>query len=101
MGKYTKNAKGVINHLFQYKLGQNPEPKLDNYLYETFDAFVRNKEHIVIDLDYLSDGKESMYKLIMHSIEYKNELKDDSDKTNLIRPVFASISSIFSKGKTL
>merc|ERR1712228_605586 len=24
--KYPKNAKGVIKHLFKYKLGQNPEP---------------------------------------------------------------------------
>merc|ERR1712228_247340 len=92
MGKYTKNAKGVIHHLFQYKMGQNPEPKMDNYVYETFDAFVRNKEHIVINLNYLRQyAKESMYKLIVHSIEENNELKDDSDKTNLIRPIFAAI----------
>merc|ERR1712228_1144662 len=48
--KYPKNAKGVINHLFKYKLGQNPEPKMDSYLYETFDGYTRNKEHIIINL---------------------------------------------------
>merc|ERR1712228_462240 len=96
--KYTKNAKGVIDHLFKYKLGQNPKPRMDNYLYETFDAFIRNKEHIAINLEYLSQAKESMYKLIMHSIERNNNLKDDSDKTNLIRPVLAEI---FSNVKTI
>merc|ERR1712228_1128220 len=67
--KIDKNAKGVIDHLFKYKLGQNPEPKMDNYLYETFDGFIRNKEHIVITLWSLNRAKESMCKLIMHSIE--------------------------------
>merc|ERR1712228_871055 len=96
--KYPKNAKGVIDHLFQYKLGQNPEAKMDNYLYETFDAFVQNKEHIVIDLLFLRNAKESMYKLITHSIEQGEELKDDSDKTNLIQSVFAAI---FKKAETV
>ena len=93
-----KNAKGVIYHLFKYKLGQNPEPKMDKYLYETFDAFVRNKEHIFINLEYLRRAKESMYKLLMHSIEKGDEFKDDSDETNLIRPACATI---FKKTKTL
>merc|ERR1712228_823167 len=66
--KPGKNAKGVISHLFKYKLGQNPEPKMDKYLYETFDAYTRNKEHIMINLNELSDAKESMYQIIIHSI---------------------------------
>merc|ERR1712228_252332 len=94
-----KNAKGVIDHLFQYKLRQNPQPKMDNYLYETFDAFIQNKEHIVINLWFLEKyAKESMYKLIMHSIEGGKKLRDDSNKANLVRPVFAAI---FCKTKTV
>ena len=96
--KPGKNAKEVIEHLFKWKLGQNPEPKMDNYLYETFEAFVRNKEHIMIDIEYLSYAKESMYKLIMHSIEKENKVKDDSDGTNLIRD---ELATIFQKAKTV
>merc|ERR1712228_686642 len=87
-----------IEHLFKWKMGQNPEPKMNNYLYETFEAFIRNKEHIMIDLYYLNRAKESMYKLIMHSIEEHDELKDDTDETNLVRCEFATI---FQKAKTV
>merc|ERR1712228_305280 len=93
-----KNAKGVIEHLFKWKMGQNPEPKMDNYLYETFEAFIRNKEHIMIRLYYLEDAKESMYKLIMHSIEKEIKLRDDLDKTNLVR---CDLATIFDKAKTV
>merc|ERR1712228_275530 len=55
-----KNAKGIIEHLFKYKLGQNPEPKMDSYLYETFDGYTRNKEHIMINFYNLRNAKESM-----------------------------------------
>merc|ERR1712228_555751 len=89
--KPGKNAKGVLKHLFKWKMGQNPEPKMDNYLYETFEAFIRNKEQIMIDLANLNLAKESMYKLIMHSIKHGAQSKDESDKTNLIRYELASI----------
>merc|ERR1712228_894972 len=96
MGKYLKpgkNAKGVINHLFKYKLGQKPEPKMDNYLYETFDGYTQNKEHIEINLWYLSEAKESMRKLIIHSIQ-----KGDNEKTNLLKN---DICAIFPNVKTV
>merc|ERR1712228_122903 len=96
--KPGNNAKRVIEHFFKWKKGQNPQPKMDKYLYETFEAFIRNKEHIMINLWNLSHAKESMYKLIMHSIEGGKELKDDTDKTNLIRN---EIAAIFQKAKTV
>merc|ERR1712228_161273 len=91
-------AKGIFNHLFQYKLGQKPEPKMGSYLYETFDAYTRNKEHIMINLDYLSQAKESMYKLIIHSIEEGEDIKADNNKTNLLKD---DICAIFTNIKTV
>merc|ERR1712228_1046894 len=98
--KYPKNAKGVIEHLFKYVLGQNPQPKMDKYLYETFDAFVQNKEHIIIDSFSLQRATESMCKLIMHSLVGRddNKYKNDNDKTNLVR---SELAAIFPKAKAV
>merc|ERR1712228_856694 len=98
--KPGKNAKGIIDHLFKYKLAQKPELKMDSYLYETFDGYTRNKEHIQIYLDDLSKAKQSMRKLIIHSIEEgKKFFRADNDKTNLLKndicAIFPNIKTVY------
>merc|ERR1712228_1132390 len=69
--KISKSGKALIEHLFRYKTGQSKMKKeMDTYLYELFEGYIQNKEHIMINLYFL---------------EY------DDDKTNLIRQVLADV----------
>merc|ERR1712228_299562 len=90
--KISKSGKALIEHLFRYKTGQSKMKKeMDTYLYELFEGYIQNKEHIMINLYFLEYAEKFMYDLIAHSIEEDNELEDDDDKTNLIRQVLADV----------
>merc|ERR1712228_245050 len=77
---------------------QKSDPKLDKYVCETFVAYTRNKEYIMINFDYLRKAKELMYKLIVHSIKEGEEVKSGEDKTNLL---LSELPKIFSNIKSV
>merc|ERR1712228_490105 len=96
--KINKNQRGVIKSLIKWRLGQKKDPKMNEYLYQTFDAFTKNKKQIEIDYYYLSKAKESMYNLIVHSLEKGTKPKEENDTVNLVR---SELAKIFQHVKTL
>merc|ERR1712228_874399 len=67
-------------------------------LYQTFDAYTKNKKQIEINLGYLNYAKESMYNLIVHSLEKGAQPKDDNDTVNLVR---SELATTFQNVKTV
>merc|ERR1712228_62663 len=96
--KINSNQRGVIKSLIKWRLGQKKDPKMNEYLYQTFDAYTNRKKQIEIDFLYLSDAKESMYNLIVHSLEEGAESKDENDTVNLLLPelgkIFQNVKSV-------
>merc|ERR1712174_30197 len=86
-----KNGKKLIEQLFEYQMTQKKNAKLNKYIYECFDAFVKNKECLVLDFTYLSFAKDYMHQMIVHGIKRNHVPKDENDKTNLIRSELVSI----------
>merc|ERR1712228_212799 len=54
-------------------------------------AYTKNKKQIEINLDYLRFAKESMYNLIVHSLEKGAKPKDENDCINLLQPDLGKI----------
>eukprot|EP01084_Bolivina_argentea_P226785 383034_1 len=76
----------VIKELFSWKRGQSFSQKLDQYVYQTFDAFLKHKKQIVIDLYQLGEAKtKDMIDLILYSLEKGTKERSYDDKTNLLR----------------
>merc|ERR1712228_156093 len=89
---------GVIKSLIKWRLEQKKDTKMNEYLYQTFDAYTKNKKQIEINLWNLSDAKESMYNLIVHSLEERAKPKNENDCINLLRP---ELGKIFQNVKTV
>lgn len=89
--KINSNQRGVIKSLIKWRLEQKKDPKMNEYLYQTFEAYTKNKKQIEIDLWNLGQAKESMYNLIVHSLEQDTKPKDENDTVNLLRPELAKI----------
>merc|ERR1712228_916667 len=51
--KINNNQRGVIKSLIKWRLEQKKDPKMNEYLYQTFDAYTKNKKQIEIDYYYL------------------------------------------------
>merc|ERR1712228_337442 len=100
MSKLKINNKqiGVIKSLIKWRLEQKKDPKMNEYLYQTFDAYTKNKKQIEINFDFLSYAKESMYNLIVHSLEENAKPKDENDTVNLVK---AELGKIFQNVKTV
>merc|ERR1712228_314518 len=96
--KINSNQRGVIKSLIKWRLEQKKDPKMNEYLYQTFDAYTKNKKQIEIDYYYLSRAKESMYNLIVHSLEKGAKPNDENDTVNLFRP---ELGKIFQNVKTV
>merc|ERR1712228_150174 len=65
--------------------------------YQTFDAYTKNKKQIEINLFNLSYAKESMYNLIVHSLERWGN-PNENDCINLVR---SELGTIFRNVKTV
>merc|ERR1712228_162786 len=74
------------------------DPKMNEYLYQTFDAYTKNKKQIEINLRYLSKANESMYNLIVHSLEEDTKPKNENETVNLMR---SELAKIFQNVKTV
>merc|ERR1712228_38342 len=96
--KINSNQRGVIKSLIKWRLEQKKDPKMNEYLYQTFDAYTKNKKQIEINLFYLNDAKESMYNLIVHSLEKVAKPKDENDCVNILQP---ELPKIFPNVKTV
>merc|ERR1712228_872629 len=96
--KVNSNQIGVIKSLIKWRLEQKKDLKMNEYLYQTFDAYTKNKKQIEIDLYYLSKAKESMHNLIVHSLEKGVKPKNENDTVNLLRP---ELREIFQNVKTV
>merc|ERR1712228_579833 len=88
---------GVIKSLIKWRLEQKKDPKMNEYLYQTFDAYTKNKKQIEINLFNLSYAKESMYNLIVHSLERWGN-PNENDCINLVR---SELGTIFRNVKTV
>merc|ERR1712228_1153518 len=51
--KINSNQSGVIKSLIKWRLEQKKDSKMNEYLYQTFDAYTKNKKQIEIDYYYL------------------------------------------------
>ena len=96
--KISKN-KLIISSLLRWKnKGKKNDIPFEQYIYDTFDAFIQNKEHIVVDLTYVEQADKKMGDLIVYGLEICDEAKEDDDKTNLLREetmmVFANVKSV-------
>merc|ERR1712228_1080522 len=89
--KINSNQRGVIKSLIKWRSEQKKDPKMNEYLYQTFDAYTKHKKQIEIYLNCLSDAKESMRNLIVHSLKYGAKPKDDNDRMNILQPELAKI----------
>merc|ERR1712228_848443 len=97
--KINSNQRGVIKSLIKWRLEQKKDPKMNEYLYQTFDAYTKNKKQIEINYYYLSFARESMYNLIVHSLEYGAKPKHENDTVNLLR--LEELGKIFQNVKTV
>merc|ERR1712228_41324 len=73
------------------EIGTKKDSKMNEYLYQTFDAYTKNKKQIEIHLWFLNDAKESMYNLIVHSLKKNAKPKDDNDRVNILQSELAKI----------
>ena len=95
----------IIKHLMESHGETEKKHLLDQYIYQTFDCFIRSKHEIEVNALSLSNKKanKKMVNLMMHPMErreygeYKG--RDKYEMTNLIKreflSVFTSINKIF------
>ncbi len=80
--KVTDNDAHVIRDLFNYILKQPTTQTFDQYVYDTFTAFVNNKMMISLRLDTLWTVNKLFRDLIMHSMVKHTILQDESSDIN-------------------
>lgn len=91
-GSYGYGLK--LRTLFDYILYGKKEKKWHQYVYDTFQCFVRNKTMVHINIDYLVHlvKDEELLSLIFHKLEKNNkEIMEEETSTNLIKPQFFRI----------
>ena len=93
----------LMNKVLNKKEKKEPTKKFDDYLYQTFDAFIQNKTHIVLDLYYLYDTKDRrIISLLMNNILKRGRRESsslsDKDMNNLFKveifEIFKNIQNI-------
>eukprot|EP01083_Nonionella_stella_P101748 288722_1 len=80
--------------------GSKKDERIDQYIYDSFEGYLKHKKQIILDLYYLYDyADQNILDLIMYPLEQGEEARDDDDKTNLLREetveVFKSTKKVF------
>ena len=86
----------IVKHLFSKSAAEN---QFDEYIYETFECFIRSKQQIIVNVPDLNleEVNDEMRKLMMHRIEPDEKAKSGrngygprrgEDMTNLIKKEF-------------
>eukprot|EP01084_Bolivina_argentea_P300972 519101_1 len=91
----------ILNELIKYSIGSSPITSFDTYVMSTWDAYTKNKKHIMINMDNLSEHfPKDIYDLVIESGIKKrdNYYISNSDNLNLMK---GSIFDIFIKIKEI